>query len=82
MTQCFIVPLNITNYIYFQHYFYNQENLTECTKEFKSKIVPTFIMNFSAHSQPTGVVHYSLGSSCRQDSKDYEINLRGVLGAE
>ena len=43
------------------------------------KIVPTLIANFSAHRPATGMVHYSLESSCRQDSKEYEINLRGGL---
>ena len=43
------------------------------------KIIPTLIANFSAHRPATGMVHYSLESSCRQDSKEYEINLRGGL---
>ena len=44
--------------------------------------VPNLTVNLSALRPPTGMSHYSLESSCCQDSKEYEINPRGGLRAE
>ena len=43
------------------------------------KIGPTLIANCSAHRPPPGMFQYSMERYCRQDSKKYEINVRGGL---
>ena len=43
------------------------------------KIGPTLIANCSAHRPPPGMFQYSMERYCRQDSKKYEVNVRGGL---
>ena len=46
------------------------------------KFGPTLIANCSAHRSPPGMFQYSMKRYCRQDSKKYDVNVRGGLGPE